>query len=49
MTRDEKLAFHLEMVIWEDLPEGGDLGCVAPDDVQKQRAMHVLASARRCC
>jgi hypothetical protein len=22
MTREQKLAFHLEMVIWEDVPEG---------------------------
>jgi hypothetical protein len=22
MTREQKLAFHLEMVIWEDAPEG---------------------------
>jgi hypothetical protein len=25
MTRDEKLAVHLEMIIWQDLPEGTQL------------------------
>lgn len=45
MTREEKLGFHLEMVIWEDLPEGvpmtakqiEDLMAKATDD-QKRRA-----------
>ena len=29
MTREEKLAYHLEMVIWEDQPEGATFGTVA--------------------
>ena len=45
MTRDEKLALHLEMVVWSDLPEGtrlnaqkiGALVSQATDD-QRQRA-----------
>lgn len=44
MTRDQKLAFHLEMVIWEDLPEGARMNArqiedlMAKADDQKRRA-----------
>lgn len=28
MTREQKLAYHLEMIIWHDLPEGKRLNAV---------------------
>jgi hypothetical protein len=31
MTRQQKLRFHLEMVIWEDLPEGTALNATQVD------------------
>ncbi len=44
MTRDEKLAVHLEHVIWEDLPEGTRLSAAeverlmtAATDEQRRR------------
>ena len=35
MTRDQKLAVHLEMIIWHDLPEGTTLNAA---DVKKLMA-----------
>lgn len=45
MTREEKLTLHLEMVIWQDLPEGTRLNArqvaellALASDEQRQRA-----------
>lgn len=45
MTREQKLRLHLEMIIWQDLPEGTALNAAEVDrlvdnanDDQKRRA-----------
>lgn len=53
MTRDEKLALHLEMVIWEDLPDGKKLNArqitellnVASDDQRRRAYQRALVTA----
>jgi hypothetical protein len=46
MTREQKLAVHLEMILWEDLPEGTRLNAAevsqmmsTASDEQRRRAM----------